>query len=355
MKTNAGVSALLKRDLHLSAAKIRKCKTPEHIATILCIPLHRLQLMAAKPVYHIFEIPKSDGSMRLIENPKKDLKEVLRSLNHFLQAHYYFTKPESAFGFVIAGKRDGRPRNILTNAEAHLGMPHLINIDMEDFFHSVKSEMVHQALQRELPLLSNAALEMLSALCTHNLRLPMGSPASPVLSNFAARPLDEDMMHFARLNKMKYTRFVDDLTFSSPQPITDDLFGQIKGLIETQRFAINPEKVKMYNQEQVKEVTGLRIYKNKVSIPDEFYEELDEDLLRLRCVLEAVCSTEPWRHGEEWMEELKKRIEGRINFIGMIHGKGHGRYNQYVELYDKAMDVDDFVQSRSWLDFPYSV
>src|ERR1051325_2330072 len=96
-----------------------------------------LQLHALPPDYDTFRLPKGDGSYRTIEAPAGELKALLRKLNRYLQASYYFCKPPSAYGYVTCPADDPDPRHIAANAARHLGSAYLLNADLEDFFHYV--------------------------------------------------------------------------------------------------------------------------------------------------------------------------------------------------------------------------
>jgi len=113
---------------HAGLAK-RFCnmQSPEDLSYLLETDLHKIVLLAHTTPYRTFEIPKANGGKRLIEDPDDNLKTLLKTLNEYLQCVYYFYKPACAYGFIINHKKDVHPRNIITNAEAHIGCKHLLN------------------------------------------------------------------------------------------------------------------------------------------------------------------------------------------------------------------------------------
>src|ERR1700687_2696313 len=51
-----------------------------------------------------------------------------------------------------------------------------------------------------------------------DLRHSKPAPTSPILSNLVAYRLDRDLMKFAKEYRLRYTRYADDISFSSYAP-----------------------------------------------------------------------------------------------------------------------------------------
>ena len=111
---------------------------------------NNLNLLALKPHYNVFEIPKKNGKKRVIEAPEENLKKVLQKLNDYLQAIYHAKRPSAVYGFCISHANE-EDRNIVSNAKRHLGKKYLLNIDFQDFFHDVSFEKVHHIFAQHFP------------------------------------------------------------------------------------------------------------------------------------------------------------------------------------------------------------
>jgi len=335
------------------AATFCKVKDNVELAKLLNISQPALLLLSHSPEYNIFEIPKPNGKLRLIEEPDEQLKEVLKQLNYFLQLVYYFNKPTAAYGFILSHKTDLEPRNILTNAEKHIGAQYLLNIDMQDFFHFVSWQKVYELLMIKPFHFAHDIAVLMANLCCYNGRLPMGSPTSPVLSNFAAYKLDAEMMAFCSKHSFIYSRFVDDMSFSSKlQAILPEQFTVMENVIATNGFAINPNKIKWFGASDTKEITGLQLTSTGVIIPSNFFEQLGVDLLRLQHICEVMYGLE----GEvniTWLNTFKQSVEGRIAFVEFVYGQRNKKYLSLKRQYNKSMQAAHKEEVMHWLDLPY--
>lgn len=326
---------------------------PEDLSeAIAAEPLH-LHAVAAAPQYHIFQVPKKDGSLRLIEDPHKPLKRIHRALNRFLQAVYYFRKTESAYGFTAqcANDEPHEHRNIVNNARRHLGAPWLLNVDLEDFFHHVKDLDLARIWLSPPFSFEEELAGLLVRLCTFKGRLPMGAPTSPILSNFAAELLDKELEQLARSRGWTYTRYADDMSFSSQEEIAIEDITLIRTVIRAFDFYPNEEKVKLYGPKEPKLVTGIVVGENKFELPPLFTEELEREIDRLGEVVtvQGLMGKERSR----WVEEYRQRIGGMLEFAGFVLGERHEKVTGLERAFEKAVQPPDNYGAYSWLDFPY--
>ena len=119
-------------------------------------------------------------------------------------------------------------------------------------------------------------------LCVFNNRLPQGAPTSPKLANLICARLDARIHGYAGPKGITYTRYADDLTLSAQSPSkifkAKDFLGVI---IQDEDFKLNTRKTKICGTMRRKEVTGLVIAENKVSIGRKKYRKLRVKIHRL--------------------------------------------------------------------------
>jgi len=217
---------LTKNQIAKKATQFINCQTNRQVEHLLQIPQRKLALTAFAPQYYYFKIPKSKGGFREIEAPELYLKRIQRKINDYLQYVYYGLGIVPAYGFII-NPRKQKPKNIVSNASEHLGNDYMLNVDFDDFFHQISQAEVFDIFKNKPFNFEKNTANTLAKICTNKGRLPMGAPTSPALSNFACISLDRDIQNWAKTNQITYTRFVDDLTFSSKKPITKTHFNNI--------------------------------------------------------------------------------------------------------------------------------
>ncbi len=323
-------------------------KTIEQLAIFLGIGENELRNLHPEEHYVCFEIPKpGKDEMRIIEAPKGILKNLLERLADALQWHYSDHRTNAAQGYIRSVVNDPDKRTIFTNASKHLGKKYLLNIDLDNFFHQIDeckvnnifSDYNHFAFDHD-------SIELVTDLVCYHGRLPMGSPTSPPLSNFATIELDNDMSRWCNHHKITYTRFVDDLSFSSNSPLTDAHYEVINDILKMHHFLPDPDKIKWFSKNDVKEVTGLIVGK-KLSLPPEYITDLDSEIEQLKRVKQyAVLYPEPSVF--EWIQKIEKVITGRLAFVNKACGKDDGTYYKLLKKFKQTDYIESAPLSISW-------
>lgn len=315
------------------AERFLACQTFEQLAQLLGTqPMHLIGL-AAHPQYREFFIPKKSGGKRLIEDPVAPLKKVQRKLNDFLQAVYHFQRSDAAYGFLTNPTDDPAPRNILSNAEVHLGCQWMLNLDMQDFFHLVSEPQVKQLFMGPLP---------------------MGAPTSPVLSNFASIPLDRNLENYAQRQGWKYTRYADDMTFSASTPIESQHIAEVEALIEHYDFRLNPQKVRLYAPNDDKEVTGLIVKHDQIELAEDYLDMLSGAIQQFSNIVDAQHVTPSGQdQPSPWVEELKQQVQGKLEFARHILGEESSIYRELDHQLQLASEPPEHYGPLIWLEFGY--
>src|ERR1035437_8448015 len=210
---------------------------------------------APEKYYRVFTIPKKNGTSREITAPRVFLKTIQRYLLdcvlHQISLH------NAAVGF-----RPGM--NCAIGAQRHVGNPFLWNIDLKDFFPSIRLLQVQKVF-------ADAGYKpevagFLAQICCLGSRLPQGAPTSPAIANIVFTPADEKLDALAKQTDLVYSRYADDLSFSGKKPIPEEFRKQVFTLIEAYSFRVNHAKSRLVGPCARREVTGLTVNAG-VSIP----------------------------------------------------------------------------------------
>lgn len=347
----------------LNALFIHTIETPAELCRFLKTSFFELEELINNPVYKHYAIKKKRGGNRQIYSPEKKLKAIQRRLNYFLQAYYLCIKPNEVFGFVVNPHYLGNYCNIAENAKPHTGKKHLLNIDLKDFFPSISASRVKSVFTSSCFNFSEQIATALILLTTYEGKLPIGTPTSPVISNFVCIELDAALKEFCRKinnitfepnNKpirkgkqfvlfetynLTYSRYADDLTFSSDLPISNDMLLDIISIIQQHGFEINEKKLRLKSSNRKQTVTGLTV-NEKVNV--------DRKLLKkIRAMLHDFTTNgidiATKRHfnlnGEIDTKQRGKfinRLEGYINFVGQVRGKNDTVYTKLKQPFDKV-------------------
>jgi RNA-directed DNA polymerase len=199
-----------------------------------------------KGYYRAFMIRKKSGGERMIYAPRVFLKTVQRYiLRAILETR---PLPPHVNGFVSG-------RGIVTNARTHRSAPYMLNVDLKDFFDSVREGTVRQ-LFLDFGFGERVA-KTLAGLCIFQGSLPQGAPTSPYLANLAFAPVDTEILQLCAERDFTYSRYADDLTFSSRNKIPRHFLGFLEFVLKRHGFRINSQKTRFAGPGQALYVTGL--------------------------------------------------------------------------------------------------
>lgn len=277
------------------------------------------------PKYKTFSVAKKNGGERIIHAPEENLMKLQSKLNDSLQNYYQIIRPKEVNGFVINSRRTKKVCNIVENAKVHVKQKYVLNIDLRDFFPSIKAYRVKDLFLSEHFKFNTPIANALALLVTYNGALPIGAPTSPVLSNFICLEMDYEFSSFCNQHKINYSRYADDLTFSSNNEFSNEIVSNLKGIISKNGFVINFKKKRLQSKWRKQTVTGL-VVNEKVNIDR-------KQLKKIRAVLfdasknginlaatKFLRLNKPAQFHQE--QYFMNYLRGYINFIGQVRGVG---------------------------------
>ncbi|MHA3736090.1 retron Ec67 family RNA-directed DNA polymerase/endonuclease [Pseudomonas sp. Eth.TT006] len=247
-------------------------------------------------LYRSFEIPKKTGGSRTISAPCKELKLLQSKLLEKLQAcineiqslkklRKTLTQPFKTEKNTSLSHGFKPGYSIITNARQHRHKRHVLNIDLENFFGSIHFGRVRGFFIKNQDFnLHPKIATILAQIACHDNVLPQGSPCSPLISNLVAHVLDIRLAELAKKNDCTYSRYADDITFSTneknfPNSLAvcvceeDHIWIAGKTLVDLVKkcwFSINHAKTRLQYKDSRQEVTGL-IVNSKVNVRAEYH------------------------------------------------------------------------------------
>lgn len=342
------------KQLAKKAKQLQTLETPEALWHIAKTTEYKATLLMQHPPYNVFTVPKRNGTQRLIEDPSDELKAIQKNISSYLQPLYYFYKTPAAYGYIIKPKDDDELRNIVTAAKKHSTNNYLLNIDIKDFFHYVSWQNIYRSLTAVPFSLHHSVAESICHLCTLNGRLPMGAPSSPALSNIVAFELDNEIQNYCNGEGIIYTRYVDDMSFSSDAEITGRHFTQLSGIVTGMGYPLREEKIKWFKPGEIKTITGLSVKDGKVSVPDAYIHETEDEIKNLKAYVLMEARLHPNKFSEQMFTVPVQRIKGAIAFIEAVHGSNFEKLERLdAQLQNALMPPQDY-ESLNWLEIGYT-
>lgn len=324
---------------------LQSAKSLADVATLLGFKPKALSyLLYAMPKeirYSAFEIPKKNGGTRKIYAPCPQLKNLQRRLADYLLL--CSDEIDAFLGRGRGGKNADRishgfepERSILTNAREHRHRRFVFNVDLDNFFGLITFPRVRgYFLKNRYFSLNERVATVLAQIACSESGLPQGSPCSPVVSNLIGHILDMELVELASMYGCTYTRYADDLTFSTnkkdfPSEIAiQDVDGgkgwvagaELSKRIARSQFAINASKTRMQLYTSRQMVTGLLVNK-KVNVRPEYRR-------RTRAMIHSLVSKgsfyltakETDKYGKTIKPEILGRpaqLHGRLGFIRQV-------------------------------------
>lgn len=262
--------------------------------------------------YKTFEIPKKSGGTRVINAPYGELKFIQEQLNKRLAEYQKYiwevkgVRPAISHGFE-------KGKSIITNAKIHRNKRYVVNLDIENFFGTFHFGRIVGFFEknRYFRLPHEVAITIAQITC-YNGTLPQGAPSSPIITNYICQVLDRRLLLLAREYRLDYTRYADDITFSTNDIHFTDKYRAFLDAVDTEiqraGFRINSKKTRLLFESSRQEVTGLTVNK-KINSNKQFRKET------------RAMAYHMYANGEFSIagdSGTLEQLEGRFSFIDQI-------------------------------------
>lgn len=207
--------------------------------------------------YKKYFIKTKSGGERLIHHPARELKLVQRWLVDRILIHLPVHPAAAAY------RRGG---SIRKNAALHAINNYLLRVDFQDFFPSLKrGDIIAILQQHQRPTtglaLANEDISFITAIVSREGGLVIGAPSSPLLSNALMFRLDEYWARECSTIGVTYSRYADDLYFSTNSPnVLSDLLSNLRVYLSQQsspKLQINEKKTVFTSRKRRRVATGL--------------------------------------------------------------------------------------------------
>jgi RNA-directed DNA polymerase len=281
-------------------------------------------------------ITKKNGNLRNLLVPPLFTKNMQKKIKNIINEYY---RPTSAIhGFIIS--KDDDTRNIVSNAKVHVKKRIVINLDIENFFDTINFGRVRGLFLSKPFSLNNKIATRIAQLTTYDNKLPQGAPTSPLISNIICNKMDHHLIKVAKSNGYTFTRYADDITFSTNKRIypsdIENIILEIKNVINNNGFNINESKTRVQDKYESQVVTGLKV-NEKVNINRKFIRVIRSMLFSwFRDGLDVASENHFKTHTNQNVKYITDKSQsfqniliGKIAFLGLVKGKNDANYIKF--------------------------
>ena len=298
--------------------------------------------------YTEFEIPKKSGEPRRICAPTGDLKGVQRQLADALWEHQKSIYEELGIKPNISHAFE-EGKSIITNAKIHRNKRIVVNVDLSDFFDSIHIGRVCGFFEKNkyFNLPHEPAITIAQLACYQG-RLPQGAPTSPIITNLICQVLDMHLLSFAKRYRLDYTRYADDISFSTNDKAFletwDSFYAELEKKIRKAGFSLNEKKTRITYRDSKQVVTGLVVNK-KISVDHAYCR-------KVRAMAHSLYTN--GSYSVDGVEGNIRQLEGRFAFIDQIEKYNNicdsaGKHNAFT-LNGREKQYQQFLFYRYFFD-----
>lgn len=211
-------------------------------------------------------IKKRNGKDRILYSPSFNLSSCQRLIRRLILEKMPVSRYAKAY---VKGT------SLYDNALPHVNKKYILKLDITNFFGSIDLWQVYVSAfnTRYFPKQIGC---ILATLCCKNRTLPQGASSSPALSNIVMRNFDNNIGKWCERNDIVYTRYCDDMTFSSDKPLYS-VYRKAKAMLNEMGFEINETKTHFVTNANRQSVTGLTV-NEKVAVSSDYKRKLRQDI-----------------------------------------------------------------------------
>lgn len=266
--------------------------------------------------FDTFQIPKKSGGYRTIKAPHNDIGLVYARIAQILRHDLNILTHDAAWAYV-----EGRSTLGCLQRHQQNDSIFYLKFDFHDFFGTMSKETIMYQLTQHVALMQETEIvRQIAEIATLNNGLPQGTQLSPYLTNIVMVPFDTAMTQFANEHDIIYTRYADDLLFSSKKHMSiNGIKDQIERTLETLNYRglhLNHTKTRYGKRTGRNWNLGLMLNKdNNITLGHEFKREMKISLHKI-----AVEGTPPTDH-----------IRGRFAYLKQIEPHYYLALDQYAQ------------------------
>ena len=222
-------------------------------------------------------------------------------------------------------------------AKIHCGKKWILKMDIKDFYASVQYEFTRQVVKNICKKIKLADINYYLNVTTLNDKLPVGAPTSAHIANACFSPVDKRIRTYCRTHDVNYSRYMDDLIFSSDDKFSLNMAEKfVKNVLEVFSYKLNEKKTKYISDNKQQNVLGLVVNGKQARLPKKLRKRL-RAMLHGYMVYKTSGATPVDFKYRTWSETEIARLKGYLAYTKQADNETFDKLEQYLkQLYAKS-------------------
>ena len=220
--------------------------------------------------------------------------------------------------------------DILKVAQIHSGKKWILKMDIKSFYDSVPLPQIEKVVKSVCKRIGNDVSVIQSVnLVTLNGKLPTGAPTSAHIANACFKPIDKEIFNTCRIYNVDFSRYVDDLTFSSYCKKTlNTIEKRVKNILKYYGYEVNNKKTKYISDNKQQNVLGLVVNNYHVRLPKEFKRKI-RAMLHNYAIRYGYLTQKESKH-LIWNEHSDQQLAGYMAYIKQVDKTFYKQLKDYT-------------------------
>ena len=258
--------------------------------------------------YTIFRIGK-----RVILAPCDELKKVQR---------YFKTALNWTYPLKI---------NTFKSAKIHCGKKWVLKMDIKDFYNSVPHEYIEKVVKNTCKKIKNADVNYYLMITTLNGKHPTGAPTSAHIANACFSPVDKRIKAYCNAFCVDYSRYMDDMTFSSDDKYFLNMIEKfVQKTLTNFGYKLNDKKTKYISDNKQQNVLGVVVNNKDVRLPKTLRKKL-RAMIHSYSVFKSGGAKEVDLKYRTWDEKSLAKLNGYLAYAKQVDKKTYNKLMHYAK------------------------
>lgn len=272
--------------------------------------------------YKVYKIKKREGRYRTIYEPNSLLKHIQHQILENILNNKAISKYAKAYHKGIS---------LRDNAIPHMNKEIVLKLDIKKFFENISFLDIYTCCF-PIEYFPKSIGMLLTYLCTYEEHLTQGAPTSSYISNLVMKEFDEEIGVWCEYNKIAYTRYSDDMTFSgnfNPR----EVIIKVRKMLYKLGLELNDKKIHIVHKSVCQSVTGI-VVNEKIQVNSKYRNRIRQEVYYIK---KYGLDSHLWKRGIEISpKKYLDTLYGKVLYVLQIN-KNDREFVEYKKMIHKLM------------------